>query len=196
MEANQPSFRGERGGKSKRKRPECEVQKYGGPCFEPYIGVNGSLLSVNDESCLLDDGVVAFLLALILGQKSPLCQTDIQPLYVSVVSVHDLDPAVLSDNIALLPFLSTCSSIPIRHSVKHPQANQWRYMDAHAANSLLLWPNMRVQYDELLRKHSIMEIFMNYSQTFQVCSAMELFVNLLLIFCVAGDQWWPICTES
>jgi hypothetical protein len=119
-----------------------------------------------------------------LRKTSDTKQTDKRNLIVAVV--HGIDPLDLGQHVLHLPFLSTCSSIPVRHKFSNKATDsvnaststtsaslQADYLaiqpsDIESVNSLLLWPPKPAVSLHLLTGLAIRDLFQNYSLVFKV----------------------------
>ena len=102
---------------------------------------------------------------------------------VVILSVQNVDPRELNDNIYTLPFLSTLTTMPIRHvSETTPSAASfdesvfanasgeqlWQYLDVAQQNAMMLWTERpTVSLNSLLRVSTI-ELLTKYTLTFMV----------------------------
>lgn len=107
---------------------------------------------------------------------------------VLIVGIHSVDPLDLAESINTMPFLSSCSSMPIRHLKKeslrfssNSNLYQWPYMDMQTINSTLLWQDKKTLTLSQIPKTALHEFFSNYIIIYKVQSIIS---NLMIWFCI------------
>ncbi len=156
------------------------------PCEKPFESPIGVELNFNYwiQNKYISDSCVNTLVVDMLGNNpSPSylrkgqCNAEASAAKsVIVVAVHGCDPLELGLKLSSLPFLSTCTSMPIRHVAQLDDSNstlaaekKWQYMTGENMSSLLLWPErIALSYGDLVGR-TFRSLFMTCSIVFQAC---------------------------
>jgi hypothetical protein len=150
---------------------------------KPYQSSSGVRLHFNywvDNAYLLDDHI-SNAIENVLELKSPTF-LDEKPGSgkIVVVAIHNLECDRLEKYLSAMPFLQSCSSMPIRHAntiiastngTRNTSSNPkdpFQYMEVDSMNSLILWPEKRYRTLEELQGMPLNHLFANYKLVFKV----------------------------
>jgi hypothetical protein len=162
------------------------------PSLTPHQGTDSLIdLSFNfwmHHRFISDSEIQELILSVLLGIQLPSFLECSKQLFkankIVLVALRGVSSMDLSELMAAnkLPFLSMCSTVPIRHSItatreELPQSSNimppdmsWKCSDVASMNSLLLWPVVpAVTFEEIAAyKGNVGAIFQNYRLVFQV----------------------------
>eukprot|EP01038_Epipyxis_sp_PR26KG_P006799 gene6799-9314_t len=171
------------------------IEKRGNILLKPFESHSSNAVTLDfnywvENDHLLDDDILELILKSMI-EKSDFTfsnnkvsflrnseSRDIDRKNIILVTIHNCDPQMIANNISLLPFLSTCSAVPIHHINSNGQnleSNQglrtfkkeWQYYDVQDMNAQVLWPINNCIDKESLTEVSPLMLFKQYDLIFR-----------------------------
>ena len=137
-----------------------------------------------------DEDIVSFLLSVICNDWSQkhFLVPPANLKHILLVGIHNISPIVLSESIDTLPFLRSCSSVPIHHTLT-PDAEDrnnmcmddvtWKYFDTAPMDSMLFWTSIYPLSSSLTEGKDPLDLFRSFRLTFQVRIDIAFQCNIL-----------------
>jgi hypothetical protein len=141
-------------------------------------------LLIKGKQCEQTDGTKRLSSVLNFAESIFLSPLAIAPNSVFFIAAHQINPISLGKYFSSLPFLSTCTNVPLRHTEAPILDDSWRYMDMKPMSSSILWRNTKCISSKFLNCVSLKSLFSSYLLRFQVNQELysTYFHHLIFIF--------------